>query len=76
METGSGIIQQMEGFTLEEARVIEEFIGEEDVFGFSGSVCDPILVVEPDERDRKVPCNVCGEWFKPRDLKIHKTKRH
>ncbi len=76
-EAGSGIVQQMEGFTLEEARVIEEFIGEVDVFGFSGS--DPILtssVVEPDERAGKVPCDVCGEWFKPRGLKIHQTKRH
>jgi hypothetical protein len=52
----------------------EEFIGGEDVFGFSGSVCDPTLtssVVEPDDRGCKVPCDVYGEWFKPRGLKIH-----
>ncbi len=70
----SGVTQQIEGLTLDEACVIQEFLGDVDVFApvLTSSVIEPVHELSDD----KVPCDVCGLRFQPRGLNIHKAKHN
>ena len=71
------VTSRIEGLSLEEARMIDDFLGNVDVFSIAttattATISIPVstsLALDP----AKVPCDVCGLMFKPRGLNIHKA---
>jgi hypothetical protein len=61
------VTSRIEGLTLEEARIIDDNLGNVDVFS-TATTSIPVttsLVLDPE----KVPCDISGLMFKPRGLK-------